>query len=154
MITKEKIQEIVYNLIDPEKQFLVNIAVNPGNKVIVIIDNFKGINLDECAEISRKIESQLDRNKEDFELEVTSPGLSQPFQVIQQYYKNLDKEVEVLQKNGIKIKAKLKSVSENGIDIELEKLIRTAKNKKKQIVIEQQFIEFENIKNTKIVLPF
>jgi len=154
MITKEQIQNIVEPLIDPKNQFLVNIAVNPGNKIIVTLDNYKGIGLDECAEISKKIELKLDRDKEDFELEVTSPGLTQPFTVIQQYRKYLNKDIEILFKNGIKISVRLISVHENGIDVETEKTIKPANSKKKQLSIEKQFIEFEDIKSTKIVLLF
>jgi ribosome maturation factor RimP len=152
MITKEQIQNIVEPLIDPKNQFLVNIAVNPGNKIIVTLDNYKGIGLDECAEISKKIELKLDRDKEDFELEVTSPGLTQPFTVIQQYRKYLNKDIEILFKNGIKISVRLISVHENGIDVETEKTIKPANSKKKQLSIEKQFIEFEDIKSTKIII--
>jgi ribosome maturation factor RimP len=154
MITKEQIQKIVETIVDPKNQFLVNIVVRPGNKVIVTVDDIRGIHLDECAEISKKIEQTLDRNKEDFELEVTSPGLTQPFLVMQQYRKNLNKDIEVLLKNGIKKMVRLISVHENGIDVEEEKKIKPANNKKKQVIIEKQFIEFEDIKNTRIVLPF
>ena len=154
MIDKEKIQEIVENIIDPKRQFVVNIAVKPGNKIVVTIDDFNGVNLEDCAEISRKIETKLDRGIEDFELEVTSPGLTQPFLVLQQYYKNLNKDIDVLLNEGIKIRARLISVNEKGIEVESEKIIRLEKGKKKQLSIEKRFIEFEKIKNTKIVLPF
>jgi len=118
MIDKEKIQEIVENIIDPKRQFVVNIAVKPGNKIVVTIDDFNGVNLEDCAEISRKIETKLDRGIEDFELEVTSPGLTQPFLVLQQYYKNLNKDIDVLLNEGIKIRARLISVNEKGIEVE------------------------------------
>jgi ribosome maturation factor RimP len=154
MITKEKIQELVANLIDPEKQFLVDIVVRPGNRIVVTLDDYNGISLDDCAYISKKIETNFDREKEDYELEVTSPGLTQPFSVIQQYYKNLNKEVEVLLKNGIKIEAKLISVDEKGIVVEAEKTAKIQNSKKKQAIIEKKVIEFVNIKSTKIVLPF
>ncbi len=154
MITKEKIQELVESIIDPKRQFLVNIAVKPGNKIIVILDDYNGISLDDCADINRKIEANLDRNKEDFEIEVSSPGLTQPFIVIQQYFKNIGKNIEVLLKNGIKINARLISVNEKGINVETEKKIKIAGNKKKQLIFEKHYFDFENIKNTKIVLPF
>jgi ribosome maturation factor RimP len=154
MITKEKIQELVATIIDTKKQFLVNIIVKPGNKIVVVVDDYNGISLEDCAYISRKIEAGLDRDKEDFELEVTSPGLTQPFTVIQQYYKNLNKDIEVLLKSGIKLVAKLVSVDENGIAVEAEKRVKVGNSKKQELILEKQFIVFENIKNTKILLPF
>jgi ribosome maturation factor RimP len=154
MITKEQIQHLVENILDPKRQFLVDISVKPGNKIGVAVDNFEGISLDECAEISRKIEAGLDSKNEDFELEVSSPGLTQPFLVIQQYKKNINREVDVLLKNGIKIKVRLISVEENGITVETRKEVKSGKKKKKEAIIENQFIEFEHIKSTKIILPF
>jgi len=154
MITKEKIQELVATIIDTKKQFLVNIIVRPGNNIVVVVDDYNGISLEDCVDISRKIEADLDRDKEDFELEVTSPGLTQPFIVIQQYYKNLNKDIEVLLKSGIKLVAKLVSVDEKGIAVEAEKRIKVGDSKKKELILEKQFIVFENIKNTKILLPF
>ncbi len=63
----------------------------------------KGITIDECAAIHRHIEKSLDRDKEDFELQVSSPGLDMPFGVIEQYYKNEGKKVEVVDNEGSKV---------------------------------------------------
>jgi ribosome maturation factor RimP len=85
MITKEQIFDIVINKLDRDNQFIVDITVKPGNKIVVVADSLKGISVDECVAISRSIEANLDRNIEDYELEVTSPGLTQPFKVEKQY---------------------------------------------------------------------
>jgi ribosome maturation factor RimP len=154
MITKEQIFDIVLNKLDRDNQFIVDITVKPGNKIVVVADSLKGISVDECVAISRSIEANLDRNIEDYELEVTSPGLTQPFKVEKQYKKNINKEVEVLLKSGIKLKGKLVSVAQNGIDLEEQKKVKAEGSKKKQLITERTFIELENIKYTKIVLPF
>ena len=52
----------------------------------------EGVTIEECAKVSRIIESGLDREIEDFELEVSSPGLNSPFKVLPQYFKNIGKE--------------------------------------------------------------
>lgn len=147
MITKKQIQAIVENIIDQKNQFIVDISVKPSSKIIIIVDDYKNITIDKCAEISRSIDKILNRGVEDYELEVTSPGLTQPFRVLQQYKKNIGKDIEILLKTGIKTKAKLISFNEKGIGIELEKNI-------KQKITENLFIDFDNIKNTKLSLSF
>ncbi len=154
MITKKHIQAIVESCIDRDNQFIVDVSVKPGNKINVIVDDYKGIAIDKCAEISRTIESSLNRDDEDYDLEVTSPGLTNPFRVLQQYQKNIGNDVEVLFKTGIKTKAKLKSVDEKGINVEVEINLKQKADKKKQKTIENHFISFENIKSTKLLLSF
>ena len=152
MITKEKIQEVVEKVIDLQSQFVVEISVSAKNKVLVSIDSFKGITIDDCISVSKSIEKTFDRNIEDYELEVTSAGLTQPFKVVQQYHKNVGKNIEVLLKTGQKFEVKLISVATNGIAI--EKTIRKEGSKKKEFQKEEQFIEFEDIKSTKLIIEF
>ena len=152
MITKEKIQEVVEKVIDLQSQFVVEISVSAKNKVLVSIDSFKGITIDDCISVSKSIEKTFDRNIEDYELEVTSAGLTQPFKVVQQYHKNVGKNIEVLLKTGQKFEVKLISVATNGIAI--EKTIRKEGSKKKEFQKEEQFIEFEDIKSTTLIIEF
>jgi ribosome maturation factor RimP len=154
MITKEKIRQVVEKIIDLNNQFIVEIAVNPGNKIVISIDSYSGIRIDDCVAITRGIEANFDREVEDYELEVSSAGLSEPFRVKQQYQKNIGQTVEILFNDGQKIKGKLVSIAEDGISIESEKLIKIEKKTKKQKIYEQQFVEFDKIKNTKLVLKF
>ena len=60
----------------------------------------KGITIDQCGEISKLVEASLNREEEDFEIEVSSPGLSEPFKVINQYRKNIGQEVEIVTEDG------------------------------------------------------
>ena len=154
MITKEQVKQVVENSIDPQSQFIVEVAIKPGNKIQVSVDSFSGITIDHCIAISRKIEAHFNRDVEDYELEVASAGLSQPFKVFQQYQKNIGKKVEVLLKTGEKLKAKLVSAVSNGLSVETEKKAIVNGSKKKQLITEEQFIEFENIKSTTLVIEF
>jgi ribosome maturation factor RimP len=154
MITKEQILEIINKKIDLQDRFLVDININPGNKIEVFFDSNKGISLSECAEISRIIETELNNNIEDFELEVSSPGLTQPFKVLEQYKKNIGNEVEVVMKNGFKSKGRLMTVLENGINVEENKIVKEGNRNKKITIKEQLFIDFKEIKYTKEVLIF
>jgi ribosome maturation factor RimP len=154
MIKKEQIVELVNSVIDRQDQFVVGITVSGGNKITVLIDGYSGITIDDCAEISRYIDSKLNREIEDYELEVSSPGLSEPFRIKEQYIKNTSREVEVLLKTGIKKTGKIISVAENGIDLEVTKTIKPEGNKKKENIKEVGFIEFSDIKHTKAVVSF
>jgi len=149
----QQIQEIVEEVIDKNKFFVVEITCSLSNKITVAVDAFHNITLDECAVISRAIESKLNRDEEDFELEVSSPGLSQPFKVHQQYLKNQGKEVDVLLKDGEKLTGILQNITSEGI--ELAPLAKKKKSKKTPInEPEQEFYKFEEIKWTKEHIKF
>ena len=81
MISTEKVRQLVSGILESTDIFEVEVSVKPGNKIVVLVDKLEGITIDECANISRGIEEKLDRNIEDYELEVSSPGLTQPFKV-------------------------------------------------------------------------
>lgn len=83
--------------------FVVDIEVRPGNDISVELDSDSGVSLDACAEISRNIEAALDRDKEDFSLEVGSASITAPFKAPRQYAKYIGKEVEVLTTDGKKL---------------------------------------------------
>ena len=104
MIEKQDIQEIVKEFIKGTELFLVAVKVSSSNRIIVLADKKEGITIDECASIHRHIENSLDRDKEDFELQVSSPGLDLPFGVIEQYYKNEGRKVEVIDNEGSKLR--------------------------------------------------
>ncbi len=103
MIDKNKIEKLVNEFIKGTGIFLVAVKVSSSNRITVLADTMKGITIDECAAIHRHIEKNLDRNTEDFELQVSSPGLDMPFGVIEQYYKNEGKKVEVVDTEGDKV---------------------------------------------------
>ena len=83
MISKQKIEELVSQWLQGKDYFLVDIAISSDNKIVVEIDHADGVWIDDCVELSRFIEERLDRDEEDFELEVGSAGLGQPFKVEQ-----------------------------------------------------------------------
>lgn len=151
MISEQKIKDLVQQHITEKGHFLVEAKVSSFNKINVLIDNNKGISVNDCVELSRFIESKLNRDEEDFELEVSSPGLDQPFKVLNQYQKYLGKRVETVTKEGQKLTGELVSVTENGIELQ-ESLKKKIEGKKgKQLVISNQFIPFDKIKETKII---
>ena len=101
MIAKSKVTEIVNEWLAEKEYFLVEVSVSADNCVSVEIDHADGVWIEDCVQLSRHIEANLNRDEEDYELEVGSAGIGQPFKVLQQYINHIDKEVEVLAICGI-----------------------------------------------------
>ena len=147
MIEKQKIQGLVEEFIKGTGLFLVTVKVGNGNRIMVLADKNEGITIDECAAIHRHIENGLDREKEDFELQVSSPGLDMPFGVIEQYFKNEGKKVEVVDNEGSKYTGELKNITKGGFELETEK-----KTKGRAIELKDMSFNFEQIKSTRVIL--
>ena len=151
MITKEKIQILLEEVLSDD-MFIVDITVGTGNSILVSVDSDAGISVGECVQISRHIESSLDREVEDFSLEVSSPGLSLPLKVLRQYLKNIGREVEVVTKSGEKQKGVLKSANIDGF--ELEFLAKGRVDGKKVEETKSLTYSFDQMKTVKIVISF
>jgi ribosome maturation factor RimP len=154
MISTESIQDIVLRVLESTECFVVDVSVKPGNRIFVFVDKLEGITIDECAYISSEIEKHLNRDIEDFDLEVSSPGLTSPFKVKQQYFKNIGKDVEIVLTSGEKIVGKLQSMNDLGIITEAEKKVKIPGRRKPEITRENITIEFKNIKSTKVLINF
>lgn len=153
MIEKSKIAKIAEDFLS-EEQFLVSVSISSSNKIEVVIDSDKGINIESCIKLSKAIEETLDRNTEDFELQVASAGLGQPFQVYRQYVKNIGSEVEVVQTDGSKLLGVIKSVSELGFQLETTQKIKQEGKNKKELVVQTIELNFEAIKTVKNSIKF
>ena len=147
MLDKTKIEKIVNESVTGTDKFLVDISVSSANVVDVFVDGENGISIQECVKISRLIETSFDREVEDYELRVSSPGLSRPFKIIRQYKKYVNREIEVVGNDDKKVKGVLKSVSENGFKLERKK-----GKKGKEIVLEEYL--FDGIKEAKPFIGF
>ena len=120
--------------------FLVEVLVKPGNAIKVHVDKPEGISIDECVLISRFLNESLDRDVEDYSLEVSSPGLGGAFKVKQQYEKNLGRDIEVLYTDGIKVKGKLEKVTDEGVLLNVHG--------------DDEEIRFDEIKTAKAIISF
>jgi len=147
MTDGNKIEILVNEFIEGTGIFLVAVKVSTSNRITILADTMKGITIDECVAIHRHLEKNLDRNNEDFELQVSSPGLDMPFGVIEQYYKNEGKKVTVLDNEGLKYSGVLRNVTVGGFDLETE-----VKDKGKAKEIKEIPFNFDQVKSTKIVL--
>jgi len=151
MITKEKVQFLVEEVLSDD-MFIVDITVGAANQILVSVDSDAGISVGECVQISRHVESSLDREVEDFSLEVSSPGLSTPLKVLRQYLKNIGREVEVVTNSGEKQKGILKSADSAGFVLSF-----VVKGKVNGIKVEESksmTYNFDQIKTVKIIISF
>ncbi len=124
--------------------FLVSVAVTPDNVVSVEIDHPEGVWIDDCVSLSKFIESKLDREVEDYELEVGSAGIGQPFKVLQQYINHIGQEVEVLPKTGAKVKGILTAADDEGFVIETQKKMTVEGSKRAKLVdVEVRYVHSE-----------
>jgi ribosome maturation factor RimP len=151
MITKEVIQKIVEEKLSGS-MFIVDVTVGLGNAISVVLDSDDGLSIEKCIEMSRHIEHQFDRDVEDFSLEVSSPGLTQPFKVVRQYLKNIGREVEVVTAKGEKLAGILTAAGEDGFAIETK--INSKTDGKKTVEIRTVEFSWQEIKTVKPVITF
>lgn len=157
MINKKKIEELALERIaELDKDlFIVEISISASNSIRVEIDSaFGNVAIEDCISVSRNIEHNLDREDQDFELQVSSPGLDKPFRVVQQFKKNVGREVKLTPVNGVKLEGVLKSADDNGVVIETTRKERLEGKKKKVTVVEEHPFNYDEIKETKIVITF
>jgi ribosome maturation factor RimP len=154
MITKEQIENLIKPKIDEEDLFQVEVSVNSSNKISVFIDGDKGVTIDQCMSLSRFIEQNLNRDEEDYELDVSSSGLDLPLKVQRQYIKNIGRSVAIILKNGQKLTGKLVNANDDGINLEVEKNVVLEGKKRKQKITEIMPLNYSDIKSTKIVVSF
>lgn len=147
-IQVKEITSLVQQTIENSDVFIVDIQIRPGNKISVFLDADNAITIEKCKQISRFIESNLDREKEDFELIVSSAGIGNPLKIPRQYKNKIGKEVEVIAKTGIKEKGILLEADDKSFKIEV------LKGKKKEAKKEIIAFNYEDIKETKEIIRF
>lgn len=154
MIEKSVVSRIVNEWLEDKDYFLVDVAVSTDNRIAVEIDHAEGVWIEDCVKLSQYIESKLDRETEDFELEVGSAGIGQPFKVLQQYVNHVGSEVEVLTTEGRKLAGVLKSVDEEHFTVTLTKKVKPEGAKRPIMVEEDETFAYNEIKYTKYLINF
>lgn len=153
MVDKQQLTAFLESALKDTDVFLVDVKVTPDNNITVEIDRPSGVDIDTCAQLTRKIESEFDRDADDYELEVGSAGLTAPFKVRGQYLKNLGNRVEVLTKDGRKLRGELSQVSDDSENISftllIEKKIKEPGRKKPVVVQEPLELTAADCKSVK-----
>ena len=154
MIEKKTVSQIVEEWMEGKDYFLVEVTVSPDDKIVVEIDHAEGVWIEDCVELSRFIESKLNREEEDYELEVGSAGIGQPFKVLQQYYNHVGSDVEVLTKDDRKLTGVLKDADEEKFVVAVQKKVKVEGAKRPKLMEEDETFRYDEIKYTKYLISF
>jgi len=155
MIDNSRVNEIVQSWISQRSDFfIVGITINPLNAIVVEIDSFSGVAIEDCVSLHEEIEKGLDREIEDYELEVGSAGLGQPFKVSQQYIKHVGDEVEVLTSSGVKVVGILVSADDSGFFLKTKRKVKVEGSKRGIEKEEDVHYGYDEIKYTKYLIRF
>jgi ribosome maturation factor RimP len=157
MISKKKIIKLAEERINElnNGNYLVAVDISSNNAIKVKMDNInQGVSVKDCVSVSRNIEHNLDREKEDFELQVSSPGLDQPFVVINQYLKNLGNKVTVTTTSNAVLIGELLEANKKEITLKEIKIKKNTANKKKETIEDIHQIMMSEIKETKLIISF
>jgi ribosome maturation factor RimP len=147
MIEKSNIEAVVNEFIKGTDLFLVSVKVSSANRITILADTSKGITIDECVSLHRHIEKNFDRDIEDYELQVSSPGLDLPFTVIEQYRKSEGRMAEVVLNDGTKFEGILKNITGGGFELLSEIKVKGKKSETKELSF-----NFDQVKSTRLVL--
>ena len=153
MIKKELITSLVNEWLNDNDYFLVDVSVSPDMNITVEIDHKDGVWIEDCVELSKFIESKLNRDEEDFELEVGSAGIGQPFKVAKQYENHIGDEVEVLSQ-GKKIRGVLKAVADREFTVTVTEKQKLEGQKKAQMVEVDRTFSMDDVNYCKYLIKF
>jgi ribosome maturation factor RimP len=155
MIQKEKVINLVKKAIEENPAlFLIDLKFLPENKISVEVDGDTGVTLKECIRISREIEHDLDREIEDFSLEVASPDIANPLKVYRQYKKNINRVLSLKLKDNTTVEGVLKNVADNEVELEWKTREPKPLGKGKVTVIKNSTFPFSNILEAKVKIIF
>ncbi len=156
MIDQQLLRQTVEQTIDGTDAFIVSINVGADNRICVEIDSITGVDIDTCVAITRAIEAAFDRDKEDYELEVGSAGLTSPFKVREQYEKNIGNQIEVLTADGRKIRGRLVEITPDGsvFTIEVPTKVKEEGKKRPVVVDRPESIAVADTKEVRYLIDF
>lgn len=154
MIDNQKVKDLVQQWLQDKDYFLTDLVINEDDRIVVEIDHKDGVWIDDCVALSKFIEAHLDRDTEDYELEVGSAGIGQPFKVLQQYLNNVGNEVEVLTCGGVKMSGVLKEADDEGFTVVVKKKVKPEGAKRPKLVDEDMRFAYSEVKVVKAVIKF
>lgn len=154
MIEKSIVKALVEEWLADKEYFLVDINISTDDRIVVEIDHAEGVWIEDCVELSRFIESRLSRDEEDYELEVGSAGIGQPFKVLQQYINHVGREVEVLTAEGKKLHGILSSADADGFELTVSVKKKLEGAKRPKMVEETLPFRYDEVKHVKYIINF
>lgn len=134
--------------------FMTDLTISPDDRIVVEIDHKDGVWIEDCVELSRYIENGLNRDEEDFELEVGSAGIGQPFKVLRQYENNVGEPVEVLTQAGRKLTGVLKAADADGFTLTVTEKVKAEGEKRPHMQERDVRLVYADVKYTKYLITF
>ena len=155
MIQAGLIESIVQAFLQDKPRYeLVSVEIDTDNRIVVELDSYNGVDVDICAQLSRFIECKLDRDKEDFELEVGSVSLTAPFKTRMQYEKNVGHEVEVLTAEGEKVTGELVEAAEDSFSVDVVTMEKVEGKKHKQRTVNTRTWAYNDVRQTRYLMKW
>ncbi len=154
MINKETIQKLTEEWLQGNDYFLVDIDFEANDRIVIEIDHADGVWIEDCAELSRFLQEKLGEELGEYELEVGSAGLGQPFKVAQQYQNHIGDVLEVMDETGSKTQGTLKNVIGRDFIITVREKQKLEGKKRPVLVNVDKTYSMDHIKYAKYVLSF
>jgi ribosome maturation factor RimP len=155
MTFKEKVERLLdAAILERSHLFLIDLKIDEANKINVVLDGDNGVNLQDCIDISRVVEQELDREENDFSLEVASAGVSSPLKLVRQYKKNIGRKLKVKTTEDQEIEADLVDADESGISLEWKAREPKKIGKGKETVEKSVNLPYSEIKEAIVVISF
>lgn len=151
---KDKVEKLAEQVFEENKSlFLISLDINSANHIKIVIDGDEGVSVNDCITVSRGIEHNLDREEEDFSLEVTSAGVSEPLSMPRQYKKNIGRTLKVKTEND-KFLGDLVSADEKEIKLSWKAREPKPVGKGKVTVQKEAIIPYSDIVEAKVKITF
>lgn len=156
MINKDVVKAAVEEWLSQNDYFLVDVDMTPDGRIVIEIDHADGVWIEDCAALSRVLQERLGEELGEYELEVGSAGIGQPFKVVQQYINHIGKEVEVLAADGKKYQGVLQSVADDGLSfVVVVKEKQKIEGKKRPVLVDvEKTFNTNEVKYAKYLLAF
>ena len=145
MIETNVVRKLVDEWLEDKDYFLTDLTISPDDRIVVEIDHQDGVWIEDCVALSRFIEDGLDRDAEDFELEVGSAGIGQPFKVLRQ---------DEMTKEGKKMEGILSNVTPEHFTVTVQEKVRIEGKKRPEMVDRDVTFSYDDVKSTKYVINF
>lgn len=155
MSFRKKVEELLEVALNERPSlFLIELKINDENKILVTLDGDNGVNLQDCIDVSRAIEHNLDREEIDFALEVASVGATTPLMMPRQYVKNIGRKLKVTKVSGEIVEGSVVEASDENVTLEWKAREPKKIGKGKVTVEKKAVLPYEEIKEAKVIISF
>ncbi len=152
---REKVEQLLKNALEKNKSlFLIDLEISAENQIRVILDGDKGVTVEDCVEVSREIEHNLDREEFDFSLEVMSAGVSEPLTMPRQYKKNIGRSLKIKTKTGEKLEGELIAANDENCTLTWSQREPKPVGKGKVTVQKESVLPYKDIMEAKVMITF